>query len=400
MKLAAKIKEMSGIIFPEVVEIRRHLHMYPELSRQEHQTAAFIASKLTDMGIPIETGVAGTGLVGLIRGKRGDGPVIALRADMDALPITEENDLPYKSRNPGVMHACGHDVHMSCLLGAARILNDLRDHWGGMVKLIFQPSEETAPGGARLMIEEGVLENPAPEAIFGQHVFVPLPAGKVGIRSGKYMASADEIYLTVKGRGGHAATPHLSVDPVVIAAQIVVALQTIVSRSARPAMPSVLTFGRIEGLGRTNIIPDEVKIQGTFRTFDEEWRADALQRITSMTAGIARGMGGECQVYIEEGYPFLVNDDHLADAFRKHATAYLGSENVVELDLAMTAEDFAFFSQKMPACFYRLGISNPLKGVGSNLHTPNFDVDEKAMETGMGLMAYLAVASAPLSHQG
>lgn len=390
--IISRIKELAALYYDDIVAIRRHLHMYPELSLQEHQTASFIASKLTAMGIPFETGVAGTGLVGLIRGNSADGPVVALRADMDALPITEENELPHKSRNPGVMHACGHDVHMSCLLGAARILNDMRDHWGGAVKLIFQPSEETAPGGARLMIEEGVLENPAPEAIFGQHVFVPLPVGKVGIRSGQYMASADEIYLTVKGRGGHAAAPHQSVDPVVIASHIVVALQTIVSRSARPAMPSVLTFGRIEGLGRTNIIPDEVKIQGTFRTFNEEWRADALQRITSMATGIARGMGGDCEVYIGEGYPFLVNDAGLADTFRKHATAYLGSENVVELDLAMTAEDFAFFSQKLPACFYRLGISNPLKGTGSNLHTPTFDVDEKAQEVGMGLMAWLAIS--------
>lgn len=400
MDLLANIKNLSEKYFDDIVAIRRHLHSYPELSMQEHKTSAFIARQLDAMGIPFERGIAGTGLVGLIRGRKGEGRVLALRADMDALPITEANEVPYKSLNTGVMHACGHDVHMASLLGAARILNDLRDYWGGMIKLIFQPSEETAPGGAKLMIEQGVLENPAPEAVFGQHVFVPIPAGKVGIRSGKYMASADEIYLTVKGKGGHAATPHLNIDPIVIASHIVVALQTIVSRSAKAAMPSVLSFGKIQGLGRTNIIPDEVHIEGTFRTFNEEWRAEALQRIADMAVGIAKGMGGDCEVYIEKGYPFLVNDDKLADAFREYASEYLGHENVEELDLAMTAEDFAFFSQHLPSCFYRLGISNPDKGPGGNLHTPSFDVDENALKTGMGLMAYVAMASTSPGHPG
>lgn len=400
MDLLANIKNLSEKYFDDIVAIRRHLHSYPELSMQEHKTSAFIARQLEAMGIPFERGIAGTGLVGLIRGRKAEGRVLALRADMDALPITEANEVPYKSLNTGVMHACGHDVHMASLLGAARILNDLRDYWGGMIKLIFQPSEETAPGGAKLMIEQGVLENPAPEAVFGQHVFVPIPAGKVGIRSGKYMASADEIYLTVKGKGGHAATPHLNIDPIVIASHIVVALQTIVSRSAKAAMPSVLSFGKIQGLGRTNIIPDEVHIEGTFRTFNEEWRAEALQRIADMAVGIAKGMGGDCKVYIEKGYPFLVNDDKLADAFREYASEYLGHENVEELDLAMTAEDFAFFSQHLPSCFYRLGISNPEKGPGGNLHTPSFDVDENALKTGMGLMAYVAMASTSPGHPG
>lgn len=399
MELLAKIQSLSKIYFKDVVGIRRHLHAHPELSKQEYQTSEFISKQLDAMGISYQSGVAGTGIVALIHGGKGKGRVVALRADMDALPITEENELPYKSVNQGIMHACGHDVHMSCLLGAARILNELRAHWGGTVKLIFQPSEETAPGGARMMIEEGVLENPEPEAIFGQHVFVPIPAGKVGVRSGKYMASADEIYLTVKGKGGHAATPHLNVDPIVIAAHIVVALQTIVSRSARAPMPSVLSFGRISGMGRTNIIPDEVKIEGTFRTFDEEWRTDALQRISNMAVSIAKGMGGECDVYIEKGYPFLVNDVDLANNFRQYATEYLGSDNIEELDLAMTAEDFAFFSQKLPACFYRLGISNVKKGIVSNLHTSTFNVDESSLEIGMGLMAYIAVASTPLNHR-
>lgn len=399
MDIIERIRLLSKSYFADVVEIRRHLHAYPELSLQEHKTAEYIAHALDTIGISYERGIAGTGILALIRGGMGEGRVVALRADMDALPISEENDVAYKSLNPGVMHACGHDVHMACLLGAARILYELRDSWAGEVKLIFQPSEETAPGGAKLMIEAGVLDKPVPEALFGQHVFVPLPAGKVGVRSGKYMASADEIYLTIKGKGGHAATPHLSVDPIVIASHIVVALQTIVSRSAKASMPSVLSFGKITGMGRTNIIPNEVAIEGTFRTFNEEWRAEALTRIANMAEGIAKGMGGDCEVHIVKGYPYLVNDDKLAAAFRQHASEYLGPENVEELDLAMTAEDFAFFSQRLPSCFYRLGIANPVKGAGSNLHTPTFDVDEQALEVGMGLMAYLAVASTAASHR-
>jgi amidohydrolase len=392
MDLLSRIKELSSAYHQDIIDIRRHLHAHPELSNQEYKTAGFIAQQLAATGIAFQEGVGGTGLVGIIEGGSGPGRVLALRADMDALPITEENEVLYKSLNTGVMHACGHDVHMACLLGAARILHALRDHWGGTVKLIFQPAEETAPGGAKRMIEEGVLEHPSPEVVFGQHVFVPLPVGKVGVRSGKYMASADEIYLTVKGKGGHAATPHLNTDPIVIASHIVVALQTIVSRSAQASMPSVLSFGKFAGMGRTNIIPSEVSIEGTFRTFDEKWRAEALHRITAMAKGIAQGMGGDCQVYIEKGYPFLVNDDKLADAFRRHASDYLGGENLVELDLAMTAEDFAFFSQKLPSCFYRLGISNAEKGITSNLHTPTFNIDERALEIGMGLMAYLTVS--------
>ncbi len=392
MDTIARIKSLAREYFEDVVFHRRHFHASPELSLQEQKTAAYIVAQLKEMGIPYQEGIAGTGLVATITGSKGPGGVVALRADMDALPIQEENRVEYKSAHPGVMHACGHDVHMASLLGTARILQAMRGEWGGTVRLFFQPSEEKAPGGANLMIGEGVLKDPVPSAIFGQHVFPGLPAGKVGVKSGKYMASADEVYITVKGKGGHAATPHLVIDPIVIASHIVVALQTIVSRNARPPVPTVLSFGRFVGLGHTNIIPDEVKLEGTFRTFDEEWREKALRRIRETAVFIAQGMGGDCEVYVEKGYPFLVNDEQLTDSFRKLAGEYLGPGNVEELDLAMTSEDFSFFSQHLPAVFYRLGIRNVEKGFTSNLHTPTFDVDEQALETGMGLMAYIALS--------
>jgi amidohydrolase len=391
MEIRERIQGLATAYFNEVVNIRRHLHAHPELSMQEHKTAEYIATQLQFMGIPFKQGIALTGLVALIEGRNPEKRLLALRADMDALPIFEENQADYKSKSPGIMHACGHDVHMASLLGAAKILHSLRDHFEGTIRLIFQPSEENYPGGASMMIKEGVLENPRPAAIFGQHVFPGLPAGKVGIRSGKYMASTDEIYLTVKGKGGHAATPHMVIDPVLMASHIVVALQQVVSRRAKPSMPTVLSFGRIIGEGRTNIIPAEVKLEGTIRTFDEAWRAQAHELIREIATSVARSMGGECHVFIDHGYPFLVNDTKLADNFRNWAGEYLGQENVEELELAMTAEDFAFYSQIVPACFYRLGIRNEEKGIVSNLHTSTFNIDEEALKTGMGLMAFLAI---------
>ncbi len=393
MNLKERINSLVSDYYNEVVEIRHHLHAHPELSLQETETAAYISSKLNSYGIEHKTGVAKTGIVGLIKGKNPDSKVVALRADMDALPIIETNNVDYASKNPGVMHACGHDVHMACLLGAAKILQTIKEEFEGSIKLIFQPSEETYPGGAIMMINEGVLENPTPEVIFGQHVFPGLSAGQVGVKPGQYMASTDEVYLIVKGRGGHAATPHLNIDPVVIASHIIIGLQQLVSRFAKPYMPTVLSFGKIIGEGRNNIIPDEVKIDGTLRTFSEEWRAEAHVKITEMASGIAKSMGGDCEVKISKGYPFLVNDDKLTALFVDFASEYLGRENVKELDLAMTAEDFAYFSQRKPSCFYRLGIRNEKTGITSNLHTPTFNVDEESIKIGMGLMAYVAIAS-------
>lgn len=394
----ASITELAGIVRnkaadlqQELVAVRRHLHMYPELSMQEEKTSAYIQSKLKEYGIPFTAGIAVHGVVGLIKGKNPEKKVIALRADMDALPILEKNQTGYTSQNPGVMHACGHDVHMTSLLGAAKIINELSNSFEGTVKLIFQPSEEKFPGGASMMIKEGVLENPVPSTMFGQHVLPTLEAGKVGMKPGKYMASTDEVYLTVKGRGGHGATPELNVDPVLIAAHILVALQQIVSRNAPPQLPAVLSFGRFIAEGRTNIIPNVVKLDGTLRTFDEKWRMEAHQKITKMAASIAEGMGGTCEVFIDKGYPFLVNDEQTTAKAKQYATEYLGSENVMDLDLRMTAEDFAYFSQSVPSCFYRLGIRNESRGIIHNLHTDQFDVDESSLETGAGLMAWMAI---------
>jgi amidohydrolase len=392
MNLKQTIHTLAAEYFAEIQAVRHHLHKNPELSMQEHETAKYIKKKLDEYGIPYQSGIAGTGILGIIENQdNGGNKVFALRADMDALPILENSNCEYASQNPGVMHACGHDVHMACLLGAARILQNTRQYWNGTVKLIFQPSEESLPGGASIMIEEGVLKNPEPAGIFGQHVAPQVETGKVGIRSGMYMASADEIYLTVKGKGGHAAMPHLTIDPVLIASHIVVALQQIVSRSGTPWIPSVLSFGRISGEGRTNVIPSEVKLEGTFRTFNEEWRSLAHEKITRIAENVAKSMGGTCEVSIMKGYPFLVNDAILSNNFRQYASEYLGAENIVELDISMTAEDFAWYSHQLPACFYRLGTRNEAKGITSNIHTPTFDIDESALITGMGLMAWVVV---------
>lgn len=390
-KLKSNIQKLSKEFLDEVIGYRRELHRYPELSMQEHKTSTFVSERLAFFGIKNITHVAKTGIMAIIEGKNPGRKAVALRADMDALPIFELNDVEYKSQNPGVMHACGHDVHTACLLGAAKILYELRNHFEGTVKLFFQPSEENYPGGATMMIGEGVLENPRPAHVFGQHVYPDLEAGKIGIKSGKYMASTDELHLTVRGKGGHAANPWKNVDPVLIAAHIIVALQQIVSRNASPEIPTVLSFGRIIGNGQTNIIPDEVTIAGTIRTFDESWRKEAHQRITRMAKSIAEGMGGSCDVRVNHGYPFVYNDPEITAKARAWAVNYLGAENVVELSLRMTAEDFSYFANEVPSCFYRLGTANVEKGLTSGLHTATFDVDEQSLFTGMGLMAWIAV---------
>lgn len=343
------------------------------------------------MGIRFQEKVAGTGLVGIIEGKNPGKRAVALRADMDALPIEEANDVPYKSRNAGVMHACGHDVHTTSLLGAAQILLQLKDQFEGTVKLLFQPGEEKLPGGASMMIREGVLENPKPAGVLGQHVMPLIPAGKVGFRSGIYMASTDELYLRVKGKGGHGAMPHLNIDPVLITSHLIVALQQIVSRVANPTMPSVLSFGKVIANGATNVIPNEVYIEGTFRTLDEKWRAEAHQRMLDLAHQLVQSMGGTLEFEVRKGYPALVNDEALTASARRNAEEYLGKENVLDLDIWMAAEDFAFFSQQTSACFYRLGTRNEARGITSSVHTPTFDIEEDALQIGAGLMAWLAV---------
>ncbi|HWZ35090.1 MAG TPA: amidohydrolase [Mucilaginibacter sp.] len=385
-----KIQELSKNIFNEVVANRRYIHSHPELSFHEVETSAFVARKLDELNINWER-MAGNGLVALIKGEKPSDSVIALRADMDALPITEANDVPYKSQNAGVMHACGHDVHTSSLLGTAKILTELKSEFGGTVKLIFQPAEEKLPGGASIMIKEGVLENPKPDAVLGQHVMPLIDAGKFGFRAGQYMASTDELYVTVKGKGGHGAQPQQNVDPVIITAHILVALQQIVSRFAHPANPTVLSFGKVIANGATNVIPNEVKLEGTFRALDEEWRAEAHTKMKKMAEGIAEAMGGSCEFNIMKGYPFLINEPVLTNATRAHAEDYLGKENVVDLDIWMAAEDFAYYSQVADACFYRMGTRNESRGITSAVHTPTFDIEETALEQSIGLMAYLAI---------
>ncbi|UCS94749.1 amidohydrolase [Echinicola marina] len=389
--LKDKVKALAGEYLDQITQNRRHIHAHPELSFEEYKTSAFVAAQLKEMGITSIEKKADTGLVALIEGKNPSKKIIALRADMDALPIVEQNDVPYKSTNQGVMHACGHDVHTASLLGAAKILNGLKDEFEGTIKLIFQPGEEKIPGGASLMIKDKALENPKPEAIVGQHVMPLIDAGKVGFRKGMYMASADELYLTVKGKGGHGAMPETLVDPILIASHIIVALQQVVSRNANPKIPTVLSFGHIEALGATNIIPNEVKIQGTFRTLNEEWRAEAHKKMVKIAEGLAEGMGGSVDFEVRKGYPFLKNAPELTDRAHKAAQEYLGEENVEDLDIWMAAEDFSYYTQEMDGCFYRLGIRNEEKGITSGVHTPTFDIDESALEVGAGLMAWIAI---------
>ncbi len=388
--LKEEIRRLSSEVFSSVIQDRRHLHAHPELSFKEYKTSEFVKARLSEMGVPWEP-MAGTGVVGIIKGEKPCDRIIALRADMDALPITEGNDVVYVSQNMGVMHACGHDAHTASLLGTARILQSLKDRFGGTIKLIFQPGEENLPGGASLMIRDGVLENPRPDHIIGQHTMPEIEAGKIGIRAGKHMASVDQITVTVHGRGGHAAQPAQNVDPILISAYILVALQQIVSRAAQPHIPTVLSFGKIIGNGSTNVIPDKVYLEGTFRTMDEDWRAEAHTRMKKMAEGIAESMGATCDFDILRGYPYLVNEAKLTERVGIFAEEYLGKEKVVGVDIWMAAEDFAYYSQQVDSCFYLLGTGNKEKGITSSLHSPTYNIDEDALAISIGLMAWLAV---------
>ena len=383
-----KIKALAKKYAPEFIAIRHHLHAHPELSYQEFETSRYVQEKLSSFGIPFEV-KATTGVVGLIKGKNPGKKVIALRADMDALPIREENDIPYRSTNDGVMHACGHDVHTTCLLGAAKILSELKNEWEGTVKLIFQPGEEKNPGGASLMIKDGVLKDPAPQGIFALHVHTGMEVGKMSFRSGKVMASADEIYITIKGRGGHAASPHLAVDPILIGSHLIISLQQLISRNNNPFNPSVLSITSFNAGTTTNIIPGEVKMMGTFRALDEEWRIKAHELIKKVATELVHSMGGTIDLHIDVGYPCVMNNEQLNEAARKKAAEYLGEGNVSETELRMGAEDFGYYAQQIPACFYRLGTMNAALGITAGVHTPTFNIDENAIEVGMGMMAWL-----------
>ncbi len=385
-----KIKKIANEIRPALINNRRHLHSNPELSFQEYNTSAFVAAKLREMNISFTT-MSGTGLVAMIKGNKPSDKVVALRADMDALPIKEENATTYKSTCEGIMHACGHDAHTSSLLGVAHILNELKDEFAGSVKLIFQPGEEKLPGGASLMIKDGVLKDPVPAHIIGQHVSPNIEAGKIALRTGKFMASMDEIFMTIKGKGGHGAQPHLNIDPVVITSQIILALQQVVSRVSNPSAPTVLSFGKVIANGAINIIPDEVYLEGTFRTMDEAWRKKAHEQIRKIATGIAESMGAVCELKINTGYPCLINEETTTNLTKKYAEEYLGKENVMEAELWMAAEDFAAYSQQISGCFYLLGVSRPEKEKASQLHTSTFDINEEALPVGAGIMAFIAL---------
>ena len=388
MELLKNIQSLSKAYSEEFIGVRRHLHAHPELSYLEFETSKFVQSKLSEMGISFEV-IATTGVVGIIEGKNPQSRVIALRADMDALQIQEENDLSYKSLNEGIMHACGHDVHTTILLGAAKILFALKNEWEGTVKLIFQPGEEKNPGGASYMIRDGVLQNPTPAGIIALHVHPGLDFGKLSFRKGRVMASADELYFTIRGKGGHAAAPHLTADTILIASHLIVSLQQIISRNNNPASPSVLSICSIQGGQTTNVIPSEVKLKGTFRAMDETWRYKAHDLIRKLSTGIAESMGAEIDVLVDVGYPTVDNDPAFTDTNWLLAETYMGKENVPETEMRMGAEDFGYYTQVIPGCFFRLGVRNELAGIISNVHTPTFNIDERAIETGMGMMAWL-----------
>ncbi len=388
--LNEKIKNLAKQYAPEFIDVRRYLHANPELSYQEFKTAEFVKQQLTQMGIAFEA-KATTGVVGIINGKNPSSRVIALRADMDALPILEKNDIAYKSKNDGVMHACGHDVHTTILLGAAKILNELKGELKGTIKLFFQPGEERNPGGASYMIRDGALENPRPQGIVGLHVHPGLNVGQLSFRKGRVMASADEIFMTIRSKGGHAAAPHLTADTILIASHLIVSLQQIISRNNNPTSPSVLSICSIQGGNTTNVIPSEVKLMGTFRAMDETWRYKAHDLIRKQAVGLVESMGAELDLHIDVGYPAVDNDPSFTDAAWKLAEEFIGKEHVEETEMRMGAEDFGYYTQIIPGCFYRLGVRNEAKGIVNQVHTPKFDIDENAIEIGIGMMAFLGI---------
>jgi amidohydrolase len=388
---ASIFNTLSQEIFPELKSIREHLHANPELSFEEYETSKFIKKQLEQWNISYSEGWVKTGIVAHIKGEKNSSTKrIAIRADIDALPIMEENQSSYRSQNNNCMHACGHDVHTTSVLGAAYILNELRKEWSGEVIFIFQPGEEKLPGGAKGMLEEGALGNPLPDAILGLHVEPMMKIGDLGFKAGKYMASGDEVYIEIKGEGGHAAAPHKHADTVSIAAHLLVELQQVVSRLTPPEIPTVLTFGKVIADGATNVIPAKVLIEGTFRTFDENWRKQAHKKIKDIAAGMASAFEVEINVNIVGGYPVLNNDKTLTKNVKKFGIDLLGKEHIENLSIRMSAEDFSEYSQHMPACFYRLGVRNEEKNIIYPVHHPRFDADEEAVRYGAMSLSYFA----------
>ncbi len=383
-----QIKKLSNEFYQQVVAFRHHMHQFPELSFQEFDTTAFIKKELQNAGITVEKPLLETGVTALISGKNPDSKCVAIRADIDALPIQEENTLPYKSKREGLMHACGHDIHSASVFGTALILQHLNDEFEGSVKVIFQPGEEKLPGGANLLIEKGVLNQPKVQSIFGQHVFNDLPVGQVGFRSGLYMASADEFHIEIIGKGGHAALAESIQDPIEAMNHLLIRLRKIIHDNTGE-IPSVIAFGDIQAKGATNVIPNTVHIKGTFRTMDEEWRAKAHELLLRETEQVADEFGVSIDLGLMKGYPFLNNEEKLTVQSMQYAKEYLGEENVIDLPLRMTSEDFAFYTHFVPGCFYRLGTSNSAFDLSSPVHTSTFYANDLCLKTGMGLMAYL-----------
>ncbi len=391
MDLIKEIKSKVKSLYPELLTIRRHIHAHPELSFKEEQTSLFIRKHLDRAGIIYKAGYCKYGIVAEIKGTKSS-KLVYLRGDMDALPIKQISDKEYQSKIKGVMHACGHDVHTTCVLGSALVLNSLKHQIDGTIKIIFQPGEEKLPGGASIMIKEGAVKKSKTSVIYGQHVHPPLEAGKVGFFPGEYMASADELYIKVIGKGGHAALPENCIDSILVASEIVSTLHHVVSRYSDPQIPSVLSIGKINSVGgASNIIPDEVILEGTLRTMDEANRMKLHKLIKQLCKQQAAAYGAKVNVRIKYGYPTLKNDEQLVHQSMRYATDFLGAKNVVLLQKRMTAEDFSYYSQMMPACFYRLGTGNISKGIVSPVHTPTFDIDESALKVGVGLMSYMAI---------
>ena len=385
------IRQLAADNFTEWQRIRHHIHAHPELSFEEYNTAAFISAQLNEWGIAHQTGVTGTGIVGVLEGRTAGNRCIAIRAELDALPIKELNTTNYISTIDGVMHACGHDVHATSLLAVLYILKKLKNDWEGQIKFIFQPGEEKHPGGGSLMIAAGVLDNPKVDAVLGMHVYPTLPSGYVGFRSGQYMAATDEIHITIHGKGGHAALPHQTIDPVTIAAQVITALQQVVSRKSNPVSPSVLSFGMIAGGTVNNVIPDNVILAGTLRTMNEAWREEAHKLISGIVHNICAAFGATATIAIPKGYPSLFNDPAFTSIAENLAKEYLGDDQVKTLDLRMTADDFAFYSHKVPGCFFRIGTSRNNEEFTASVHNPHFDIHEEAMITAIGTMAWVVV---------
>lgn len=387
--LVEQVKERVKAYHGETLKHYKHLHQYPELSFEEEQTSLYVESNLKEWGIPYRNHIGGFGILSWVEGKNPSSRTIALRADMDALPITEANDIDFKSKNTGVMHACGHDTHTSSLLMAAKIINEMREHLEGTVLFIFQLGEEKDPGGASLMLKDGLFDRFKPDLIIAQHAYIDYAPGQVGFGSGTVMASADEVHLKIKGRGGHGAIPHELDDTVLAAAQVVVSMQQVVSRRSNPFKPSVLSFGKFIADGATNVIPNEIVIAGSLRCMDEEERKKLKQAIKDIAFHTASAYGCECEIDVHDGYPCTYNDEEITAMARGFAMEYLGEENVLGLPKRMTSEDFGFFSQLYPCTFYRFGVKGSQYCTG--LHTPNFLIDEDSLLTSVGTMTYLAL---------